>query len=450
MSLILHEENKKHIDLIGNELLNEINVSPSEELKSSHPQPPTGYLQHKNVIDLGEITSHLDISKDDWNGRLISKFRDFKSEKVGYNEEGFEKIYSLVSNILKTKKVRECISEQFLVENIFEWLVGSYKNELNNISLSEYVTLMCNNSILEYNIYLPILYLESDKIFHLGECKFLYITEDYINTLALKVESSRRTHYIESLKSHKGQLFASCKIVAEKEKAIQLSIKKISLSVDVLRMLAPTVEYPDMPIYYDVDFRNIHQLSNNILIQEKEEEKFHLQQRRKAQPFVINQTVWNILTKNHIHLFHEFLNITLRDRTELERLILNSITNFSESIATHDLHKRVVQIFTVLESLLLPNENVQIGESVRKYLPILVSTDVEIRKTISNTIKSMYVVRSKMIHHGIKHDFELAELRILQISTRSLIIALIQLSLTKKTKQEVLEEIDNKIISVNL
>jgi hypothetical protein len=221
---------------------------------------------------------------------------------------------------------------------------------------------------------------------------------------------------------------------SRKAKGYTLSITQIIFSIDLLRLISPTVEFPDFEIFYDADFRNAHQVNSKILIQPiQEEEHFSVEYFRKAIPFVINKMAWDVLIQSGLSLLHQFAKKTTSNKSELEALIHNAIHNFSKAIANHDLHERVVQMFTVLESLLLPNDNSAIVDSVCKYLPKIITQDLEERKTAIETVKEMYKIRSAMVHHAKRKEFELKNLTIVGICTRTLIFRLIQLSASKKT-----------------
>ncbi len=447
MTIKFHEKKRQYIDNMGFILVKEIKVLPIEKTPTSFNKED-GYLKHKKIFDLSDkIIGPMSFSRTNFEGKLFEKYVNINEHKIGLDKIGLDKIYTLTSTILKDNELNKVISEEFLINSIFEWIISTYRKEAKRV-LSDYILNECVNNILDYNIYIPILYLESDREFYLGKVHFLYISEEYINKLSLKVEEKRRDEYVKTMNLYKGRLMGNCPVIMEKGKAISSATKQIILSVDVLRILSPTVEFPDFKIYFDVDYRNIHQSKNEVITQPlKEEQNFLVTHTVIPQPFEIVQSAWDIMCKIGIVRFHEFIDRTVVNKTELEKLIHVAIGNFSKAIATHDLHERIVQIFSVLESLLLADESSPILDSVTKYLPKLISVNVEERKKIIAIVKELYKVRSNMVHHANKKDFDKQKLSLLQIYNRSLILRLIEKSIQKKSKNDILKEIDDIIIS---
>ncbi|MEO8769556.1 MAG: hypothetical protein ABI402_05710 [Ferruginibacter sp.] len=438
---------KEYIDTKAPALLNSILHEKVINHPNTQPKPElSGYMKHKNILDLGEILGPMDIIREGPNKRLVLKIRNFGDEKVGYKEEEFLEIYKVIDNLLKEENISKFISEEFLVKTIFEWLVGKYRNTITNILLSDYILKECDKSIIDYKIYLPILYLDSDKEFDIGNVHFQYLTEDYIKELSTKIAEDKREDYIENLLVYKGQFWGNCVIVAEKERAIEWAINDITFSVDILRIASPTVDFPNLPLYFDVDFRNINQAKNEVLIQNiNDDANFFQQHSRRSRPFEIVKGVWDYMLKSEVRLLHQFALKILNDKSELESLIYNAIRNFSKALGNHDHHERITQIFTVLESLLLPNDNAAIIDSVCKYLPKIISKNLEEREKIIETVKEMYSVRSAMMHHAKRKEFLSSNLVIIQRCTRALIVHLIIHSTTKLTKKEILKDIDDRI-----
>lgn len=343
MPIKFHEKKRLFIDSKGLELIAEIKTKPL--IKAPPPQDfSTSYLKHKKVIDLGEVLGPLTTSRKDLACKFVEKFIEFKDEKLGFEQSGFKKIYALAESILKDTEINSCISEEFVVDSIFDWVIETKRHTQQN-SLSAFLITTFQKNVQSYNIYIPILYLESDREFIIGRVHFLYLTEQYIAKLAEKVDENKRVDFFEGMKIYTGQLMANCPVTTEKNKGIELAKEQVTLSVDVLRVLSPTVEYPNFKIYFDADYRNIHQLKSEILIQSPHKpQELLINHTRGSEPFVINPQAWHILTKQGLSLIHQFVTRTAGRRTELESLIHNAIRNFAKAIATHDLHERIVII----------------------------------------------------------------------------------------------------------
>ena len=128
-------------------------------------------------------------------------------------------------------------------------------------------------------------------------------------------------------------------------------------------------------------------------------------------------------------------------------MIINSIKRFSEALSKTDLNQRVVEIYTILESLLIKDDSVSILDNLTKYCSKLVAKEAEERKEIISLLKEMYKVRSSLVHHGVNKVFEIENLRKLQL----ILLALLQVLITKsdkhKTKFSILNDIDDAIMN---
>ncbi len=440
---------KKYIDERGLNLLKLISHEKSFIPTIPNTETPQleGYLKHKNIINLGEVWGNLDISQEGLDGKLIMKIRNFPNEKIGFKGDGFLEIYKLVKNFTKDQMLQRSVSERFLVDKVFDGIVESFQEKKDSFSISDYVLEQCEKNIIEYRIFFPVLYIETNNSFDIGKVNFKYISSDYITKLAALVKEEVKENYIKGLEQYKGQLMASCVHKAEKIKAIELAFIDVSLAVDCLKILSPTVDHPDFKIFFEIDSRNIYQRKTDVLVQRtNQEENLTSEYIFKNVPFVIDSRIWQSMLKTKLGLFHAFLiKSSNQQQSELEQLTLNGIRNFSKAIGNNDHHARITQIFTVLESLLLPNENANILESVCKYLSKLVATDPSIRIKIAETIRRLYNVRSSMIHHAKLLEFDKDDLSLLQRSTRALLTNLITISQQKLTKAEILKEINDRI-----
>lgn len=202
---------------------------------------------------------------------------------------------------------------------------------------------------------------------------------------------------------------------------------------------------------FDLDFRlkgdpkseelSIKFSNENIPIQAN----IHFNQRHRSLE-EIDDDYLNFMNEKGMKIFHDFL----RDpkKTELFELLLTTINLFGDALTENILHKRIINLFTIMELLLLKDKNVPILDSLKKYLPILITDNIEVRKEIKENIDKLYEIRSKAIHHSKYEDFQVEQLAKLQEYLFLLLKKLIQLSDSFETKDQVLSEIDRAINSV--
>ena len=195
-------------------------------------------------------------------------------------------------------------------------------------------------------------------------------------------------------------------------------------------------------------FDNVN-LENEIIIFDNEKvngisiEKFRVPSHQR-----VNNDKLILFKRTGIDYFHHFL-LTIDEKnelTELELLIRNSIQHFAFSITIRNLNRRIVELFTLIESLILQDSNSPILESLTKYLSKILTKDINERKEIIKLIKEMYIIRSSYVHHALNKDFDTMKLGKFQVMIHMLIVKLIILSKSHQTKKTILNEIDEAIL----
>lgn len=159
--------------------------------------------------------------------------------------------------------------------------------------------------------------------------------------------------------------------------------------------------------------------------------------------YIIDEEKLSLMTNSGLHYIDSFL----RDHkdSELSKLIIQSIKYFGLTLSQGDLHRRVVDIFTIMESLVLKNDSANILNSLTTYIPKIVTKHPEDRKEITSLLKRMYKIRSEMIHHAKKTTINIQDLKKLQLCLRTMIINYIIISNTHSNKDSILSEIDDAI-----
>ena len=155
------------------------------------------------------------------------------------------------------------------------------------------------------------------------------------------------------------------------------------------------------------------------------------------------------IEKHSITDYKIFINrIFSQSRTELEEILIATIKTFSRALSCTNDYDRVVDLCSILDTLILVDDNVEIKQSLKRYVPIIISNTPNIRKTIRDDIDVMYKIRSQYIHHrktGIKitkrkkHEYNYIVFKLL---TEFVIIANAE---KYKTVKDVLKKIDAKL-----
>ena len=136
--------------------------------------------------------------------------------------------------------------------------------------------------------------------------------------------------------------------------------------------------------------------------------------------------------------------ISLLKSTEPRRSSLAFINRSKRSLASP------VKLCSILDAAILKDNEAGIKESLKKYIPILVSDNLDMRKKIQDTLDLMYSVRSGYIHHGKECKVEFQEIMDLNIIVMSTIMRFLQLRSTYDSPKMIIEAIDKLQLSVHL
>jgi hypothetical protein len=445
---------QKRIEYIDNEafrIVGEMKDLPNPEPSTSELK---GSAKEKGVVDWTDklVDAPVRISSILITGEKADQIECYRGRCYGFDQELYKDFLKLVKTIEKDKAINSHISLEFLLENCFDWFAETYKNQRAKCNLSEYIIEKTRESINEYVFHYPVLYLEIGEHFTLGKTKIGYYTKEVLENLEQKFLSQnpdkKDDNPYEFIKKELlGEVLVSYKVNAEKEKAKQIAFEECSLAIDVLKLCSLTTEFPDYRLSFDIDSRTTENLKNSVIYTEASNPyAFAFNLYRLPNEYKIDQNEWNSMLQKQLADFHNFLLCKDKFDTELKRLIVNSIKMYAAAISKTNLNQRVVELFTILESLLLKDDNVPIIESVCNYCSKLVFQKIEDRKYLISLLKKMYGIRSAMVHHALRKEIEMNDLKRLQLTVVMLVIQLIKRLEKYKTKVSILQEIDDEIL----
>ncbi len=444
---------RKKIEYINREAFRLVDLVKELKEDENNPTELIGSLKHQDYLDLSENIKNRPITI---KGTIFNKTTSRKicenQKCYGFDRISYQEFDKFTNNIHNDNSINRLVSKEFIINIAFDWIIKTYKIKQAESSFMELLIEQINLAIKEYKISYPIYYLEIGKSFNIGDVKFEYFTKEqydnFVNNFSSLNSENKENPYEALRHKYQGKVFCSCIVKSERDKAIEITLKKCSLAVDILKICSDTVDVPFAKLSFDIDSRTRENIKNEVLIQETSDlNNFNTDIYRLPAQHQIYDRDWELILKRNLGIFQQFISRLETNHTELESLIINAIKRFGNALSISNLHQRIVELFTILESLLLKNQDLPIIESVTKYCSKLVSKSPQERKKIIQLLKNMYSIRSAIIHHGINKEFEIDHLRKLQIVIKLLIIQLIHKSEKHKTKLTIIEEIDEAILN---
>ena len=127
---------------------------------------------------------------------------------------------------------------------------------------------------------------------------------------------------------------------------------------------------------------------------------------------------------------------------DFEKSVLNSVFLYSKSAFTADPVEKIVYMLASLESIMLKNENEPIQQNLAERVAVFTAQELKVRKPIIKTIKSVYGIRSKYLHHGhISSELKLVSDFMIQV--RMFFIKLLANVDQFRTQQQFVNAIDD-------
>lgn len=423
------------------EIISLVEISDVSPIKKVDFLP---FEKDENILDLSDKVIGPFISYEMFGSQIISIRHKTDKHQRELKNETYQRYEKFIDTIYKSPEIHSLVSRKFIFDLAFEYLIKSHSENRTEGNFSDYLVDNIKPEIKVYKVYFSVENLEIFKPLRIGKVEISQLERN------LFIEDSDRQN-AESVslfyKKYQRKLFASCTIRAEKEKAIELALKECSLSIDIIKICSDTIHEPKTKISFDIDSRLSESFSAETIISNIEKQNdLNIISRRIPNYHQLTEEYLNRLSIRNLNFFNGFLMRLEDEKTELQNLLINAIQRLAKALTTTNLNQRIVELFTIMESLLVPNSQANILESLTRYCSKIVHSKREERINLIKLIKKMYDVRSSYVHHALETDFEIDDLRNIQITIHTLIGKLIEKSNMYTQKSEILKEIDDAIL----
>lgn len=232
---------------------------------------------------------------------------------------------------------------------------------------------------------------------------------------------------------------------AERNKAEEIAKREAGLAVDILKMYSIANTLPQQHIGFDLNFRSIYQEKSKFLSENLNDESgmcINLRFNNANIDFSKEE-----ITKANINALGSFSAfIKNKKDDEVYNLIIQAIGMFGNALSIKDLHLRVVQLFTVVESLVLKDdEEWKMVKITKDRMSKMMVKEISERERIKIIIEELYQVRHKMIHKAKRLPIDLVMLREFQFHVINLLLKMIYLNSFFKEKDSLIDSVDQNL-----
>ena len=413
----------------------------------------TGSITEVPIFDLSQYEVHETPSferKQEHNNKNSYIVLILNKTIYGFEKEMYPEFFSFIDEISTLNEIEHKVADRFIEEKTLSWIVDVFRNKKSSIDLINFLRCKIEESIEDRIYYFPLLNFHINKEFRVGNILITFLTKQFFDELWDKYRF-KENYSIEDFdnifRKYQGQVFASVRVKAERDRGKLIAFESSSLAIDILKMYTPTVIFPSRRCLFDLEERiNVNHQSDSLSHLFNKPQELQITSSVKADPLFVTDDVWEYFSTNRIEVFSTFL-IKYKEKNELQRILIQAIKLYSIAISTVDLHFRIAQLVTISESLLLEDDLKYKLERNCKERFVAIIFPAKSLESIDFLVKltQLYQVRHKIMHKAIRLKIDLDYLSEFQTSIIDLIQMLITISYKIETKEEMIKEVDEKI-----
>lgn len=429
----INEHKKAHFDKLALGYLDLVSKICNESSKTSCNEEDAFILKGTNMRF---FTSNED-------GSCETAWLENGEYKYFLNEESCSIINKCVRDIHSSLKRQ--VSYQTIQEAIYDWIFAEIQST-QHITLCAFIEDRVNALIDNYTFYfaVPLVYIGNQ-----GSLTISGVTISTIKDESIDKEWAAKLSNID----FDNTAYASITLEGELKALSIIALERVSFAMDILKTCSPLRYQIDPSVFYlDVDQNIRPKIASVMFAKRKGESKLYIEQSSPAHKFDFNQSVINCLNFSRINDFATFMQnyYSEENPSEYYKVIKRCISRFSDSLSLSNRLERNVVLCSILDSLVLTDSEAGIKESLKKYIPIIISEDKDQRLEFKKVLDDMYSNRSQYIHRGIEvHISDETMVKYTNVVFSSIYGYLIRAS-KYKTIKELCNEIDSLFMSVNL
>lgn len=386
------------------------------------------------LVDKPYVTSSIDIM-----AKKLDIYEEYQGKKTGFNKTNYIEFENFLKKVYKVKSISQKISFKYLYETTFNWLVMVKKSGQAQTEFTIYLSSEIEGVLTSTKYRFEVLNLDIEKPFKLGNVTFEYFTESFFDSIKAQPEKDMK----EIKERYKGRVFVSYELgKVEISRGEEIAYEHCCNAMNVLKLFSPTISIPNYRTDFDIDRRVRTNLQSELITGDFDSSDLCISLKKEAKTHD-----FNVSTIDYILKFAKNFEklILIEEPNELQKLLINSLSMSSEAISNPNVHKRIVGLLTIWESLLLKDTSSPIMDSVSMYASKLLRRTVDERKAFISFFKEIYDIRSKAIHHAKEIELDMHRIAQFQRDTINLIEVLIHGSEKHSNKQTLLTEIDEII-----
>jgi hypothetical protein len=305
--------------------------------------------------------------------------------------------------------MRDSVSLASLTRWLGEWLLERRLGQ-QVPSASEYVVSKREEAVQQFECMVPLCEPFIESLFHVGVTRLRPLTKAELeawftlpeNTPPQHVEAGHR-RLNELRKTLQARTVVVVEIEAEPDHAGDVAWNRANLVSSMLRLFSKATFYPQAGSNCVPLGMAVHP-KRQILT--RHEDAFVGIEERLLDPESMGR--WSMSNKM-IAQDLPYLNALAKlydveTPSDFQRDLLRSVLLYSRAALTREVPEKLVHIFAALESLLLRAESEPVQSAISERIAFVTGTSPANRAAVAKSVKLVYSLRSKFVHHGRNPD----------------------------------------------
>ncbi len=429
------------------DLLEEIPLPKQNDTTFGKDLYSTATITDEHILD-------MKFSLSNGLGEEVCKYFYKEDVAYGFINESYQMFCSIAQKIYRNKGISKLISFEYLKEKLFTWIQNAFVQD-EKVDFYDNLSEVCFVDVVEREIIIPVPFTLAEKEFCFGGMVFKPLTEQMIDDWFEQANSNKKEsielQQFEIMKMKvkqeiQGYIAGIFVCTAEPLRAKELAYEKLSKNLSFLRLLS----------HANFHYKAIcpaHEYGKSFIINAT---YLSIKRTNFEMDYVmetLDKTIlWNIETKIIDYVlsgpFQKANELLLIETpNDFQDKLLNAVIIYSKHTISHEIYDKILYILVAIETMLLKTDTEPIQQNIGQRLAYLIGSGLEERKCIIKTIKDIYSIRSKYIHHGII-DFKDDELmKKFMLYVWQAFSKMIEFINTFETREKFIEYLDNLLLS---
>lgn len=431
--IIIDPKKKAYYKEKTKELIHLVNESRSSSVQKKS--------DNEDVQDFeGAFINSYEINEDNYIKDVQERIDDVTVLEL--NESSCSIINKYVKDIYGN--LRRYVALETVRDLVYQWIFATYRGQETRL-LCDFIEQRINEDIDTYTFYFPLPYVELK-----GYTKLLIgdVTIGTIDDVAISNNKILQKLNIDVCNN----TFASITMEGDYKLLKEKAFGEVSFVMDIIKSCSNLkFEIDPSDFCLDIDSKNRSKAASLIIAKRQGYSKLNIEQTSSTKIYTIDNKFLQILNNNKIGAFFSLQqHIEKSEPTEFQMAVKRGIIRFSDSLSMGSRLERNVVLCSILDSFVLTSTEVAIKESLKKYIPILITTDPKSRKQAKDIINEMYSIRSNFIHHGEGKYISDKQMSLYNYFVFRTIQAYLVKSREYKELKDLYKDIDQKLDSVIL